>query len=222
MPIVSSLTMNVWWSWCGCGQVNVMSGKPSVKFIHLQILMHLWVYRLYGHLLPWLPVCLSTLDCIIMTIQMHENCRLLSIVCHGKRFNSFYLLQIELHPLPSQQQKPKKRKIMEERKPLTAATSSYERITKQVVFIVCRYNVYRIFQPTNSLFRKPYNEINSDKIYGVNATENRWQCDDCGNGTKTKGENERWKARMKKRATETGGASAKIKTSCSYCVGFLR
>lgn len=36
--------------------------------------------------LPCLPLlCVSTLDCITMTVQVHEICRLLSIACHGKR-----------------------------------------------------------------------------------------------------------------------------------------
>lgn len=38
------------------------------------------------------------------------------------------------------------------------------------VHFMCWYNVHRICQPTNSLFRKPYNEINSDEIYVANAT----------------------------------------------------
>lgn len=178
--------------------------------------------HLYGHLLACLLGCLtllslhvSTLNCIIMTVQVHEICRLLSIVCHGKRQLLLSVAnRIASFAIATTKEGTEEKTKMET---LTEATSSYKRITKQMVFIVCRFIVYRICQPTNSLFRKPYNEINSDKIYVVNATENRWQCDDGGDGGTKK------KARMKGESERaSGSAEAKIKTSCFYCVGFLR
>lgn len=102
-----------------------------------------------------------------MTVQVHKICRLLSIVCHGKRQ---LLLSVANRIASFCMAKKKKKNTV-----TTATLWCYKRITKQMVYIVCRHNVYRICQPTNSLFRKPYNEINSDKIYVVNATENRWQ-----------------------------------------------
>lgn len=168
MPIVSILNMNVWWSLCdelkakrqiySFANAYALVGGSFVRsvaslFVLFFVLVVVVVVCFY---------CVSTLGALSWQFRCTKSvvyCQLYAMVSA----NSFYLLQIELHPFPWQSNGNSNKHRMKEA--LTTATSSYKRITEQMVYIVCRYNVYRICQPANSLFRKPYNEINSDKIY---------------------------------------------------------
>lgn len=170
--------MNVWWSlslslFLFCVRTVQLKAKHQIySFANSYTRVGASLVHLF--LLVFLSFGCCVYVCsergIIIGVQVHKICRLLSIVCHGKRQ---LLLSVVNRIAFFTMTKGNKKKWT-----LTTATTktpSYKHITKQMVYIVCRYNVYRICQPTNSLFQKPYNEINSDKIYVGNATENQWQ-----------------------------------------------
>lgn len=150
MPIVSILNMNVWWSLVRVGECDELKAERQIySFANSHALVGVSFVRSPA-CLPCLPLLrMSTLDCIIMIVQVHEICRLLSIACHGKRqlllsvanrIASFYHLATT---------KDGKETKMET---LTAATSSYKSALRGkwcslCVAIMCTPNL-----PTDKFF----------------------------------------------------------------------